>query len=117
MWGDPGSTVSWYLMSERSSMRPPLSGIDPATLGVSMRTRGEAASASSRVIGLPGTAPGRAGAVGAGGGGRRAAQGLAVRRRKEPALMERLAATEGRERVARVPAPAAAGFVFASRPG
>ena len=32
-------------------MRPPLSAIEPERLGVSMRTRGESASAASRLMG------------------------------------------------------------------
>ena len=38
-------------------MRAPLSAIEPARLGVSMRTRGEAASAASRVMIWPGALP------------------------------------------------------------
>src|SRR5712671_5893728 len=50
--GDFGSTVSRYWFSDRSSMRPPLSAIEPDSRGVSMGTRGDCASASSRVNGL-----------------------------------------------------------------
>src|SRR5256885_2795355 len=50
--GDFGSTVSRYWLSDRSSMRPPLSAIEPDSRGVSMGTRGDCASASSRVNGL-----------------------------------------------------------------
>src|SRR5262249_2041087 len=53
MGGEFWSTVSRYLSSERSSMRAPLSEIEPERLGVSMRTRGEAASAASRVVASP----------------------------------------------------------------
>ena len=45
-------------------MRAPLSAIEPATFGVSMRTRGDAASAASRVMIWPGALPGRPGACG-----------------------------------------------------
>src|SRR5262249_32374117 len=60
--GEFGSTVSRYLTSERSSMRPPLSEIEPERLGVSMRTRGAAASAASRLMVCGATVPPWAGA-------------------------------------------------------
>src|SRR5262249_60144970 len=60
--GDFGSTVSRYCVNDRSSRRPPLRAIEPARRGVSMCTRGDCASASSRVSAL-------AGGCSAGGGG------------------------------------------------
>ena len=49
--GDFGSTVSRYCVSDRSSTRPPRSEIEPASRGVSIRTRGVAAITASRVAG------------------------------------------------------------------
>src|SRR5215510_10816948 len=69
--GDFGSTVSRYWVSDRSSMRPPLSAIEPDSRDVWMGTRGDCASASSRVSGLAASvgagAPGAGGVPGAGG--------------------------------------------------
>src|SRR5262249_45802066 len=61
--GDFGSTVSRYWVSERSSMRPPLSAIEPDRRGVWTDTRGDCASASPRVSCLAGST-GRPGAGG-----------------------------------------------------
>ncbi len=60
-------------------MRAPLSEIEPVSVGVSILTRGEAASAASRVsaVTVPG-APGTCG-VGAGCGGLRRGSGLRLR--------------------------------------
>src|SRR5207342_2816328 len=44
-----GSTVSRYLTRRTSSMRAPLSAIEPTSSGVSKVTRGERASASVRL--------------------------------------------------------------------
>ena len=49
--GDLGSTVSRNLSSARSSMRPPLSAIEPCRLSVAIDTRGEPANAAARVTG------------------------------------------------------------------
>jgi hypothetical protein len=49
MAGEAGSTVSWYCVSETSSMRPPFRSIDPLMRGVAISTRGDAAMAASRV--------------------------------------------------------------------
>src|SRR3954467_6314782 len=48
MVGLLGSTVSWYCLSDTSSMRAPRRLIEPPTAGVSMVTRGERATAASR---------------------------------------------------------------------
>ncbi len=50
-------------------MRPPLSAIEPDSVGVSIRTRGEARSASSRLLVWAGTVPGGAGGAVPGGAG------------------------------------------------
>jgi hypothetical protein len=47
--GEFGSTVSRYCFSEMSSMRAPFSEIEPVIAGVSILTRGVAASAASRL--------------------------------------------------------------------
>src|SRR5262245_41286817 len=65
--GDLGSTVSRYWVSDRSSMRPPLRATDPDRRGVWIGTRGDCASASSRVSGLAAGSAGVDGAPGTGG--------------------------------------------------
>ena len=68
-FGLVGETCSRYFTSTRSSMRPPLSEIEPVRLGVEIATRGDDLMAVSRVCAAPagaeapGTAPGALGAV------------------------------------------------------
>src|SRR5262249_12773298 len=50
--GDFGSTVSRNLTSARSSIRLPLSAIEPWTLPVAIGTRGEPARAAARLAGV-----------------------------------------------------------------
>src|SRR4029079_13093180 len=69
MAGDFGSTVSRYCTSERSSMRPPLSPIEPFRRGVSIGTRAVWAMTLSRDTVTVGPAPGTPGACGAPAGG------------------------------------------------
>src|ERR671918_2821358 len=57
MIGLPGSTVTWYFLSLRSSSWLPLKLMEPERLAVSIGTRGVAAIAASRVRGCP-SAPG-----------------------------------------------------------
>src|ERR1700688_2506461 len=63
-----GSTVSWYWTSIRSSMRAPLSAIEPLSDGLAIAMRGLSARTAARsrcpaAAAGAGAAPGTAGAV------------------------------------------------------